>query len=78
MKTQSIVSAFQKIVQENPTATAVFDSRRHLSYGELAHLADSIAARLPEGCRRVGIIMDHSLGFSEMRDYLKLEQDFSA
>ena len=61
METQSIVSAFQKIVQENPTAAAVFDSRRHLSYGELARLADSIAARLPEGCRRVGIVMDHSV-----------------
>ena len=61
METQSIIHAFQKQVQDNPAATAVFDGRRRLTGAELSRLADTIAARLPAGCHRVGIVMDHSV-----------------
>ena len=50
METQSILDAFQKKVQENPAATAVFDSQQRLTGAELSRLADTIAAKLPERC----------------------------
>lgn len=61
METQSILDAFQKKVQENPSATAVLDGKKRLTWTELSRLADTIAIALPEGCHRIGIIMDHSV-----------------
>ncbi len=61
MDTKSIISVFEDIVRQDPSAPAVFDGSRRLTRGELSGLADDIAARLPEGSRRIGIIMDHSV-----------------
>ena len=48
-------------VNENKKAPAVFDNERKLSRMELLQLADTIALRLPKGCKRVGIMMNHSV-----------------
>ncbi len=57
----TIVEKFLEQVNENETATAVFDNDRSLNRKELFELADTIAAKLPKDCKRVGIMMDHSV-----------------
>ena len=61
MKSQTIANAFEKKVAEDKYGLAVFDSKRSLSREELSRLADTIAAKLPQNSRRIGIIMDHSV-----------------
>lgn len=61
MKSQTIANAFAEKVIENKDGIAVFDNERTLSREELSRLADTIAAKLPQGSRRIGIIMDHSV-----------------
>ena len=60
MEVCNIIDAFQQKERQAPKAFAVLDGERRLCREELSRLADTIAARLPEGCRRVGVIMDHS------------------
>lgn len=55
----SLYDSFLQRVKATPSAIAVRDERRSLSYGELRMLADGIAVRLPHGARFVGIVMDH-------------------
>lgn len=57
----TIIEKFMAQVNENKDALAVFDNERNLSRKELLLLADTIAARLPKGCKRVGIMMNHSV-----------------
>ena len=57
----TIIEKFMTQVNENKDALAVFDNERNLSRKELLLLADTIAARLPKGCKRVGIMMNHSV-----------------
>ena len=57
----TIIEKFIVQVNENKDALAVFDNERNLSRKELLLLADTIAARLPKGCKRVGIMMNHSV-----------------
>lgn len=57
----TIIEKFMVQVNENKDALAVFDNERNLSRKELLLLADTIAARLPKGCKRVGIMMNHSV-----------------
>lgn len=61
MKPQTIVDAFEKKVAEDKDGLAVFDNERILSREELSRLADTIAAKLPQNSRRIGIIMEHSV-----------------
>ena len=58
---KTIIEKFMSQVNENKDALAVFDNERNLSRKELLLLADTIAARLPKGCKRVGIMMNHSV-----------------
>lgn len=60
MNSDIIYDLFRQKVQETPSKTAVFDSRRVLTMQELDALAGTIAAMLPEGNSPVGIVMDHS------------------
>ena len=57
----TIIEKFMAQVNQNKYALAVFDNERNLSRKELLLLADTIAARLPKGCKRVGIMMNHSV-----------------
>ncbi|WP_027431762.1 amino acid adenylation domain-containing protein [Lachnospira multipara] len=57
----TIIEKFMAQVNENKDALAVFDNERNLSRKELLLLADTIAARLPKGYKRVGIMMNHSV-----------------
>ena len=57
----TIIEKFMAQVNENKYALAVFDNERNLSRKELLLLADTIAERLPKGCKRVGIMMNHSV-----------------
>ena len=57
----TIIEKFMAQVNQNKDALAVFDNERNLSRKELLLLADTIAARLPKGCKRVGIMMNHSV-----------------
>ncbi len=57
----TIIEGFMKQINEDERALAVFDNDRKLSRRELLQLADSIASKLPKGCKRVGIMMDHSV-----------------
>ncbi len=50
-----IIEKFMAKVNENKDVLAVFDNEKNLSRKELLLLANSIAARLPKGCKRVGI-----------------------
>lgn len=51
--------AFRHQVDANPEAVAIIDDQRQLSYQELDQLTDAIAAKLPDRCRFVGVVMDH-------------------
>ena len=59
MDKTSLYESFLQRAKETPSAIAVRDERRSLSYDELRLLADTIAARLPHRVRFVGIVMDH-------------------
>ncbi len=61
MNMNTIISAFESMVRQDPAAPAVFDRHRQLSREALSRLADTIADQLPPDSRRVGIIMDHSV-----------------
>lgn len=61
MNIQNISGAFEKIVASNPDAPAIFDKQRRLTRKELSDLANTIAAKLPQGAKRIGIIADHSV-----------------
>ena len=57
----TISRLFEKQVKADAGKIAVFDNERTLSRGELLQLADTIAANLPAGVKRVGIMMNHSV-----------------
>ncbi|MCR5101112.1 MAG: amino acid adenylation domain-containing protein [Butyrivibrio sp.] len=57
----TIIEVFLAQVNENERADAVFDNDRRLNRKELMLLADTIASKLPDGCKKVGIIMNHSV-----------------
>lgn len=59
MDKTSLYESFLQRAKETPSAIAVRDERRSISYDELRLLADTIAARLPHRVRFVGIVMDH-------------------
>lgn len=61
MKLKTIASAFEEKVNEDKYGLAVFDNERNFTREELSRLADTIAAKLPQDSRRIGIIMDHSV-----------------
>ncbi len=61
MKLKTIASAFEEKVNEDKYGIAVFDNERNFTREELSRLADTIAAKLPQDSRRIGIIMDHSV-----------------
>jgi len=56
-----IIRRFETQVADNGEALAVFDHDRRLSRKDLMKLIDTIAAMIPEGSKRVGIMMDHSV-----------------
>ena len=56
-----IYELFDAKKRENPGAVAVFDGSRTLTRAGLDSLADTIAAKIPAGAERVGIIMDHGV-----------------
>ncbi|MCR5546635.1 MAG: amino acid adenylation domain-containing protein [Lachnospiraceae bacterium] len=58
---KTIVDAFLGQVKKNETALALFDEERKLNRKELLLLADTIAAKIPADCKRVGIMMNHSV-----------------
>ena len=60
MNKNVIYELFKETVKESPNAVSVFDEERCLTRKELDKLADTIAAKIPETARRVGIIMDHT------------------
>ncbi len=57
----TIIEKFIEKKNTNESALAVFDNERSLTRKELLQLADTIASKLPKECRRVGIMMDHSV-----------------
>jgi len=57
----TIIRTITQKTKESPSTKSVFDAERTLSREDLAALADTIAARLPTDCDRVGIVMDHSV-----------------
>ncbi|MDY6307104.1 MAG: amino acid adenylation domain-containing protein [Oribacterium sp.] len=62
MDTMNVIyEMFEEKINENPVAPAVYDRQRKLTRGELNRLADTIAAGIPVGTKRVGIVMDHSV-----------------
>ncbi|MCM1487023.1 MAG: amino acid adenylation domain-containing protein [Firmicutes bacterium] len=56
-----IYNCYTKQLNFAPEHIAVIDEYRTLSRRELDRLADRIAFMLPEGAKRVGIVMDHSV-----------------
>ena len=58
---KNIVEVLAKLQEENPRAKAVAEADKEWSRAELWQMSGAIAFRLPEGVRRVGIIMDHSV-----------------
>lgn len=60
MKEQTILSLWKKQKAQSQNRHIVFDEDRALTAEELDALSDTIAAMLPRGVRRVGIIMEHS------------------
>ena len=56
-----IYEQFENKLRENPAAAAVYDGSRSLTRAALDALADTIAAKLPAGAGRVGVVMDHSV-----------------
>ena len=61
MSQDTIYSVFKDRVLKAPNALAVFDERRSLSAKELAALTESIAAKIPYGAKRIGIVMEHGV-----------------
>ncbi len=57
----TIIENFMAQVNKSETSLAVFDNERKLNRKELLQLADTIALMLPNGCRKVGIMMNHSV-----------------
>ena len=58
---ETIYSQFRLQVEKNPTAPAVIDSRRTISYRRLDEMSESLAAILPPAhSGLVGIVTDHS------------------
>ncbi len=57
----TLYEAFAKQVQKTPDAIAVEDEVRSLTFSELDKSAATVQALLPEGIRRVGIVMDHGI-----------------
>jgi amino acid adenylation domain-containing protein len=48
-------------MSSRPDAVAVEDERRSVTFAELDALAGSVQRMLPDGARRVGIVMDHGV-----------------
>ncbi len=57
----TIIELLNEQVKRDENAVAVFDNGRSLNRRELVQMADSIAARIPAGSKRVGIMMNHSV-----------------
>ncbi len=57
----TIIENFLLQVNENGKAEAVFDNDRKLNRKELLQLVDTIASKLPANCKRVGVMMNHSV-----------------
>lgn len=58
---ETIYQAFAQQVRATPDAIATKDERRSMTYAELDAFAGSIASRLPDNSRFVGIVMDHGI-----------------
>ncbi len=56
-----IYDLLRKRADESPDAVAAFDENRALTRGELERLIDTIAAKIPDDAKRVGILMEHSV-----------------
>lgn len=56
----TICDYFNLVKKQYENNIAVFDDMRRLTYSEFDILADTIAAKIPNGAKRVGIIMEHS------------------
>ena len=60
MKLKTIANAFEEKVNEDKYGLVVFDNERNFTREELSRLADTIAAKLPQDSRRIGIIIGAS------------------
>ncbi len=60
-KNNTIIEKYMYQVENDKNAYAVFDNERELTKLELIEMANSISKMLPAGCKRVGIMMDHSV-----------------
>ncbi len=56
-----IYTVYKNKVIENSDKSAIFDTNRKLTRKELDKLADTIATQIPQGAKKAGIIMDHSV-----------------
>ncbi len=61
MEKQGIIEVYENMMANGPDVLAVTDGNRRLSRRELWEMSELIAARLPQGAGRIGIIMDHSV-----------------
>ncbi len=57
---KNIFAALEKIIAEKPEAPVIVEEGRILSGKEFLNLVDELSLKLPENCRRVGILMEHS------------------
>ena len=57
----TILSLFEKRIQKLPDSICVLDETRKLTALEFNELSDTIAQMLPQGVKRVGIIIEHSV-----------------
>lgn len=67
MKLKTIANAFEEKVNEDKYGIAVFDNERNFTREELSRLADTIAAKLPQDSRRIGIIIYDSVRFGQLK-----------
>lgn len=58
---KTVWNEFEEEIKDDPTAAAVSDENRQLTRKELGEMAVSIAKRIPEDTKMVGIIMDHGV-----------------
>lgn len=57
----TIYAKFREQVRSGADKRAVFDEERSLTRSELDSLANTIASKLPEGAKRVGVVMEHGV-----------------
>ncbi len=61
MEQNVIYEILRDKIAEAPDAVALLDGERSLTRAEFGRLIDTVAAKIPAGARRVGILMDHSV-----------------